>query len=61
VFIKGVLVGNTNILFSLGTRWRSQVKKIDGTYGRILMEWDGDKEKIRGIESMVNNLFPATA
>jgi len=27
VFIKGVLVGNTNILFSLGTRWRSQVKR----------------------------------
>ena len=39
----------------------SLLKKIDGTYGRILMEWDGDKEKIRGIESMVNNLFPATA
>ncbi|MDI6916855.1 MAG: hypothetical protein QMC80_03570 [Thermoplasmatales archaeon] len=37
------------------------LKKVEKKYGRVLEGWDGDKEKIRGIESMVNNLFPATA
>lgn len=40
---------------------KALLRKIDEAYGRVLMEWDGDKEKIRGVESMVNNLFPAMA
>lgn len=40
---------------------KALLRKIDEAYGRVLMEWDGDKEKIKGIESMVNNLFPAMA
>ena len=37
------------------------LRKVDEKYSKVLEGWDGDKEKIRGVESMVNNLFPATA
>lgn len=40
---------------------KSILKKTENTYGKILKDWDGDKEKVRNIESMVNNLFPAMA